>query len=159
MADEDLDLELESEQDNINKVEKRIKTLSEKVKLTSQERDEKTKLLEEKETLLTNTSKERDFYKSFSQVSSKHPGASEYQDKIWERVQKGTDLEEATVAVLYKEGKLQGSPAPTPEKFTAAGGSANTALGNDSDKTPDKMSQDERRAQLLDMESKGEFHL
>lgn len=151
---DDLELELED-----NKVEKRIKTLSDKVRLTSEERDEKAKLLETKEAELANASRERDFYKGFNQVSAKHQGAGEYQDKIWERVQKGVDIEEATVAVLYKEGKLQGTPAPVIERESPAGGSAPTTMTNGGAKTDADMSQAERRAALMEAESKGEFSL
>ena len=158
MAEEDLDLELDTEQDNINRVEKRIKSLSEKVKLTSEERDELKGLNEgltaEKHTL----SKERDFYKGFNQVSAKYPGASEYQDKILEKVNAGYDVEDATISILAKEGKYNPSPAST-ERETAAGGSAATAMSGNDTKTPQEMTQDERKAKLLDLEAKGEFHL
>ena len=155
---EDLDLELDDEQDNINRVEKRIKTLSEKVKLTSEERDElkglNTNLTTEKESL----TKERDFYKDFNQVATKYPGSSEYQDKILEKVNTGYDVEDATIAILAKEGKYQTTPIP-PEKTVAAGGSAATALKGDDGKTPDKMTQEERLNALKEFEAKGEFSL
>src|SRR3990167_965157 len=160
MAEEDeLDLELEEDkQDSINKVEKRIKSLSEKVKLTSEERDElkglNDSLTAEKHTL----SKERDFYKGFNQVSTKYPGASEYQDKILEKVNAGYDVEDATISILAKEGKFNPTQ-PKAEEEKVAGGSASIAMKGGEDKTPEKMSQDERRAALLDFEAKGEFKL
>lgn len=158
MAEEDLDLDLDSEQENINRVEKRIKSLSEKVKLTSEERDEMKGLNESLTTEKQTLSKERDFYKGFNQVSTKYPGANEYQDKILEKVNAGYDVEDATISILAKEGKYNPTQ-PAPEIERAAGGSATTAMkGNDS-KTPQEMSQDERRATLLDMESKGELSL
>ncbi|MEK7112966.1 MAG: hypothetical protein AAB875_06670 [Patescibacteria group bacterium] len=158
MADEELDLELESEESNINKVEKRIKSLSEKVKLTSEERDElkglNDNLTAEKHTL----SKERDFYKGFNQVSTKYPGASDYQDKILEKVNAGYDVEDATISILAKEGKY--TPAQVQvENEKVAGGSASTGITGKADKTPGEMSQDERRSALMDLESKGELHL
>jgi len=156
MAD-DLDLELEDEQENINKVELRIKKLSEKVKLTSEERDEKDKLLQEKESLLANTSKELEFFKGFSKVSAKYQGANEYQDKIWEKVKSGYDVEDATISILAKEGKYT-PQAPKVERESAAGGSASTSM-SDNEKTAQDMSQDERKAALLALEAKGEFHL
>lgn len=155
MADEELDLELDEEKENINKVEKRIKSLSEKVKLTSEERDElkglNDSLTAEKHTL----SKERDFYKGFNQVSTKYPAASEYQDKILEKVNAGYDVEDATVAILNKEGKLN-PVIPVAEKPTVAGGSATTTIKGNA-KTPEEMTQDEREAALKDYEAKGEF--
>src|SRR3990167_5810275 len=157
MADEELDLELD-EQENINKVEKRIKSLSEKVKLTSEERDElkglNDNLTAEKHTL----SKERDFYKGFNQVSAKYPGANEYQDKILEKVNAGYDVEDATISILAKEGKF--SPVvPEIEKETAAGGSAATTIKGEGGKTLAEMTQDEKEAALRDYEAKGEFKL
>lgn len=158
MADEELDLELNDEQENINRVEKRIKSLSEKVKLTSEERDEKDRLLQEKEGKLALASKERDFYKGFNQVSAKYPGASEYQDKILEKVNAGYDVEDATISILAKEGKYNPTQ-PKVEGERVAGGSAVTTMkGNDS-KTPQEMSQDERRAALLDIEAQGGLNL
>jgi len=158
MADEDLDLELDENQENINKVEKRIKSLSEKVKLTSEERDELKGLNESLTTEKQTLSKERDFYKGFNEISTKYPGANEYQDKILEKVNQGYNVEDATISILVKEGKF--TPAPIKvEDVKVAGGSAATAMKGDSGKSPQEMSQDERKAALLDLESKGEFHL
>ena len=158
MADEELDLELDENQENINKVEKRIKSLSEKVKLTSEERDELKGLNDSLTAEKHSLSKERDFYKGFNQVSAKYPGANEYQDKILEKVNQGYEVEDATVAILNREGKL--SPVvPIVGKETAAGGSAATAMKGEGGKTPEEMSQAEREAALRDFEAKGEFHL
>lgn len=159
MADEELDLELEEDQqENINRVEKRIKSLSEKVKLTSTERDELAKAKETETLARATAEKERDFYKGFNQVSTKYPGASEYQDKILEKVNAGYDVEDATISILAKEGKY--TPAPIQaETGRAAGGSAATAMAGSDSKSPQEMSQDELRGALLDLEAKGEFHL
>lgn len=159
MAEEELDLELDTqEQDNINKVEKRIKSLSEKVKLTSEERDTLAKAKEEEANARANAEKERDFYKGFNKVSTKYPGANEYQDKILEKVNAGYDVEDATISILAKEGKF--TPAqPKTESEKVAGGSASTGITGKADKSPSEMSQDERRAQLMDLEAKGELHL
>ncbi len=158
MAEEELDLELEDEENNINKVEKRIKTLSEKVKLTSQERDElkglNDNLTAEKHTL----SKERDFYKGFNQVSTKYPNASEYQDKILEKVNAGYDVEDATISILAKEGKYN-PVQPKVEKEKVAGGSAATSITDKGSKSPQEKPQDERFKALQDLESKGEFKI
>lgn len=157
MADEELDLEFE-EEENINKVEKRIKTLSEKVKLTSEERDELKGLNAELTTEKESITKERDFFKGFNQVATKYQGANEYQDKIWEKVKSGYDVEDATISILAKEGKY--TPAqPVAKGEVAAGGSANTAMRGGEEKTPDKMTQEERRAALMEAEARGEFGL
>ena len=156
MDDNDLDLELE--QDNINKVEKRIKSLSEKVKLTSEERDEikglNEKLNSEKESM----SKERDFYKGFNAISTKYQGASEYQDKIFEKVKAGYDVEDATISILAKEGKYTPTVAVA-ERERAAGGSASIGMTNNDGKSPKEMSQDERHAELLAIEASGGLNL
>jgi hypothetical protein len=158
MAEEELDLELNDEQENINRVEKRIKSLSEKVELTAEERDEKARLLQENEGKLALTSKERDFYKGFNSITTKYPGASEYQDKILEKVNAGYDVEDATISILAKEGKYTPT-APKLDKERVAGGSASTAMSGNDSKTPKEMTQDERRAQLLELESQGGLNL
>lgn len=146
MADEDLELELE---DN-NDVEKRIKDLSRKVKLTSEERDEKQHLLEERDAQLATVGKERDFFKDFSDNVTKYPGASEYKDAIKDKVMSGYTVEDATVAVLAKEGKLTNAPAPVVPKDSPAGGSAVTNVGG-GEKAIDEMTRDEKRAALVEI--------
>lgn len=150
MAEEELNLE----EEEVNKVEKRIKSLSEKVKLTSEERDEKAKLLEQRDAQLADVSKERDFLKGFNQVSAKYQGASEYQDKIYEKVKAGYDVEDAAISILAKEGKYTPSPV---ERETAAGGSAANVVSKGGSKDLKDMSRDEMRAALKEAEAKGEF--
>lgn len=149
--EEELELDLEE-----NKVEKRIKNLSDKVKTTSEERDAKTKLAEEAEIAKTNAEKERDFYKGFNQVSTKHPNATEYQDKIWEKVKAGYELEDATISILAKEGKYTQVETPV-QRESAAGGSAATAMAGMGQKSLSEMSKAEKREALNELESKGEF--
>ncbi len=144
MADE-LELELE-EQEQSSKSEKRIKDLSEKVKLTSEERDEKDKLLQEQAKQLESVQKEADFFKNFNTLSAKYPGATEFQDAIKEKVMSGYDYEDATVSVLNKEGKLSQETATVP--VNPAGGSAATALPSDGEKPIGEMSQAERMEEL-----------
>ncbi len=158
MDNDDLDLNLDDSQDNINRGNQRNKQLADKVITTSKERDDALEKANKAEQDRINSEKERDFYKNFNQVSSKYAGASEYQDKILEKVNAGYDLEDATISILAKEGKYTPTQ-PTIERESAAGGSADIGMTAGSDKTPDKMSQDERRNQLLDLEAKGEFHL
>ena len=156
MADEDLDLELEDE--NITREKDRNKKLADKVKATSEERDTLAKAKEEEAKARVSAEKERDFFKNFNQVSAKYQGASEYQDKILEKVNAGYSVEDATTSILIKEGKY--NPAqPKVESEKAAGGSATTTIKGSDDKTPEKMSQDERRAALLDYEAKGQLSL
>jgi len=161
MAELDIDLDsLEREVDINNKVERRIKDLSEKVRLTSTERDElaqaKQALESEKQVL----SKERDFYASFTDSTAKYPGAHEFKDKIREKVMAGYDVEDATVAVLAKEGKLSSAEsAPVVEKSNPAGGSATTALKGTGQKSIGEMSRDEMRQALMDAETRGDISM
>ncbi len=155
MSDElELDLDENNQEEIISRKDSRIKSLSEKVKLTSEERDalkaEAEKAKAEKDALV----KEAEFYKSFNTVAPKYAGASEYQDKIREKAALGLDVEEATMLVMAKEGKYV-PPAPVIERENVAGGSASTFMSGNEQKTPDKMTQDERLAALRDIESQG----
>lgn len=149
MADEDLGLE---EGEIKNKVEKRIKDLSEKVKTASQERDELSKAKAEAETARASAEKERDFFSSFSDMTGKYPGASEYKDAIKEKVLAGYDPEDATVSVLAKEGKLSNYTPPARTE-SPAGGSASTTMRNEGYKTVGEMTKAEKRAELERMEA------
>src|SRR3990167_10646702 len=121
MADE-IDLDLEGEEPEVKVQDKRIKDLSEKVKLTSQERDELAKGKQQAEADKEIALKEVDFFKNFNPLVSKYQGAAEYQDKIKEKVMAGYDIEDATISILAKEGKFP-SPAP-PKPESPVGGSA-----------------------------------
>src|SRR3990167_10420961 len=125
----DLDLDnIEAQEEKKLLVKDRFAKLSSEFYQTKKEKDEvEVKLKTEAEAKLQ-AEKERDFYKSFSQVSSKHPEATNYQEQILERVNKGMDTEEATVAVLYKEGKLN-VPQPQVDIGNVAGGSAPNTPG------------------------------
>ena len=139
---------VEAVEEDITRDDKRLRTLSSKVEKTSKERDEA-------ETARLAAEKERDFYKGFSGVSTKYPSASEFQDKILEKVNAGYDIEDATVSVLNKEGKLT-APPPTPPA-NAAGGSAITDISAGGSKTVADMTQAERRQALLDAEKRGDI--
>jgi hypothetical protein len=159
MTDElELDLGEDNSEEIINRKDKRIKSLSEKYESSEKEKAELAKAKEEAEAKATAAQKDADFFKGFSQVSSKYQGAGEYQDKIREKVMAGYDVEDAAISILAKEGKLQGAPTPTP-RDTAAGGSASMGITGGMEKSPDEMTQDERLATLKDMESKGELRL
>ena len=121
--------------------EERITQLSEKVRLTSAERDEKDRLLGE-------VTKERDFYSGFSEVVTTNPLAKDHKDDILAKVKLGYTVEDATFAVLGKAGKL-GQNAPKPaEPMNPAGGSAVINPSPSEDKKPSEMTQAERRAAL-----------
>lgn len=127
--------------------EARIKQLSEKVRLTSEERDEKDRLLNESKTKITELERENAFNSGFVDVLSTHSQAKDHKDDIKAKVLSGMSVEDATFAVLGKAGKL-GNQAPV-ETPNPAGGSATTQLpANGGAKTPSEMTQEERRAQL-----------
>lgn len=125
--------------------EDRIKQLSEKVELTAKERDEKEKLLNESNTKIANLEKENAFNSGFADMLGTHSAAKDHKDEIKTKVLSGYSVEDATLAVLAKAGKLSATPTATPQ---VAGGSAATAIPQNGQKSPQEMSQAERRAQL-----------
>lgn len=159
MAEDELDLNLEeNNNEEITRKDNRIKSLSDKVKATAEERDAKAKALEEAEAKAKVAQADAEFFKTFNKVSAKFSGANDYQDKIREKVALGLDVEEATMLVLAKEGKY--SPPVQPlVRESAAGGSAATGITDSVEKKPGQMSRDELRAQLQEIESRGEKFL
>lgn len=159
--DDNLDLNLdeldqiEQNADSKLKVRNRIEKLSEKVKTEAQAREEAEARLKAEAEAKAQAEKERDFFKNFSQVSSKHPGAADFQDQILERVNKGYDVEDAALAVLAKEGRLQAPVLETPRPDNVAGGSASTVLPETGDKRVEEMTHEEKREALLQMEKEG----
>ncbi len=122
-----------------NRSEERIKQLSDKVELTSKERDEKNALLE-------SSNRERDFYKGYADIVSTQPAAKDHQEEIKEKVLKGYSVQDATFAVLGAAGKIGGNqPTASPQ---VAGGSASTTVTQSSDKPVAEMTQAERRERL-----------
>ena len=153
--------ELDLDLDNIEAQEKQKLLVKDRFAKLSSDYSQTKKEKEEAEAKVTTESqarlqaeKERDFFKSFSQISSKHPEAANYQDQILERVNKGMDTEEATVAVLYKEGKLN-TLTPQPEIGNIAGGSAPNTPGVE--KEYHDMSLEEKREVMLGLEKTGEL--
>lgn len=125
----------------------RYKDLADKVKTTAEERDAANTAKEAAE-------KELNFYKGFSKVSSKpeYQAASEYQDKIKEKVLSGYDMEDATISVLGKAGKLGNFTAPS-QRESPTGGSATTTMNQGGDKTIAEMTRAEKREALLQGEA------
>ena len=155
MADENIDETLEENTEDIedlddssgNKVEKRIKGLSQKVKVTSDERD---KLVIERDT----AKKEVEFYSSFSNATDKYPLAKDFKDKIKEKVLAGYTVEDATVAVLASEGKLTATP---PATESPAGGSAVNPPSSGGPKPLEEMTREEKREEVLKAVERGEI--
>ncbi len=140
--DEEVVEEIKPEPPKPTRPEMRLKDLSEKVETTAKERDEAT-------AKALAAEKEVEFYKGFSKVSSKYEGAADYQDKILEKVNSGYDLEDATISVLAKAGKLQNAPTA---RQSPAGGSASTAIQAGDDKPVGEMTTAEKREKLLEYE-------
>lgn len=158
---EELDLDLndfgQSEEDIRNKgVEKRIKSLSEKVRQTSEERDELVKAKEQAEQEKSGAIKERDFYASFADSTAKYPEANAFKDSIKEKVMSGYTVEDATVAVLAKEGKLQNYTPPVANETVAGGSAVNQPLQGGT-KPMGEMTRDEKRAALLEAVERGDI--
>ena|SRR3990167_6713694 len=154
MADGELNLEDEQ----TNKVEKRIKDLSSKVETTSQERDEFAELNKQKDEQLAQKDKEIGFLGSFGDVLSKFPQAAEHRDKIKEKFMSGYSTEDAVVAVLNAEGKLTAGTTPAPKAGDIAGGSA-VNQPNLGDKSLEEMSRDEKRAALEEAVARGDISI
>lgn len=137
--------------------EKRIKQLSEKVRLTSEERDEQARLLKAEGDKNTELIRERDFYQGFSDVVSTNPAAKDHRDEILSKVKSGYTVEDATFAVLGKAGKLS---QPKLEVVSPAGGSATTTPPQGgTQKTVAEMTQAERKAALIEAQSRGDITL
>lgn len=126
----------------------RIKELSNKVKITSAERDELAATKVTLETERDSAVKETNFYKSYADSAVKYPAAKEHQDEIKAKVLAGYDMEDAFVSVLAKAGKLN-PETQRPDKISAAGGSASTTTQNNGgQKSVSEMTQAERREAL-----------
>ena len=149
------EIELDEEIQPESKVEKRIKQLSNKVKLTSSERDELVKGKQKLETERDTAKKEVEFYSSFSDTTDKYPNAKEYKDKIKEKVLAGYSVEDAAVAVLAKEGKLDAIKAVE----NPAGGSALNPPMLGEPKPLNDMSREEKRTAIIEAEKKGDISL
>lgn len=109
MDEQDLDLDFDNIESNVEKKVKaknRFAQLSEKVINTSKERDEAIAQAKAEADAKAAAERERDFFKDLSANISKYPNAGEYQDKILEKVKSGYATDDAIVAVLAKEGKL-----------------------------------------------------
>lgn len=121
--------------------DKRIKNLSEKVEMTSKERDE-FKLKAEQ------ASREAGFYKDFNGMIAKYPQAAELQDKIKEKVMGGYSVADATAAVLVNEGRF--TQSPTPVEAPVGGSAVNQPA--QTKKSVGEMSQAERLEALKQAE-------
>ncbi len=156
---EEFELDLEGSED-INKTELRIKNLSSKVRETATERDEAKAATEVAEARAAAAEKKAEFLGSFTEVSSKYQGATEFRDAIEEKVLGGYSVEDATVSVLNANNRLipQQQQVEAPRPITAGGGSAATMIpDNGLSKSVQEMTQAERREALTNPEIQGEL--
>ena len=160
MADElDLD-QLDSDQEEKYRGDKRIKDLSEKVRLTLEERDEKNRLLGERDKKIADLEKENAFNTGFVDILAGHPAAKDHKDDIKAKVLSGYSVEDAAFAVLGKAGKLsQQAPPPPPKLENPAGGSAVNQPITGGEKKINELTREEKRAKLLEAEARGDISI
>lgn len=158
---EDLELDLgDDSQPEEHPIDKRIEKLSEKVKLTSKERDDLDRLNKEKDAEIANLKKDIDFRNSFGTVLTKYPDVSTHQDKVKELVSKGYSIDDAAVSVLIAEGKYTPPKRETTSNMSSpAGGSAPIQPITGGEKSVSDMTRDEKRAKLLEAEQRGDLGL
>ena len=155
MTDRNKDLNLDDEGSE-GLTDKRIKDLSSKVKMASEERDTEATARKTAEAEKVAAQKEVEFYKGFSTTTATYPNAKDHVEDIKLKVLAGYSVEDATVSVLAKAGKL--TTEPIDKIQSGAGGSASSTVRSEGGKKdPWNMSQADRRAALVDLESKGEF--
>ncbi len=108
-----------------SRAEERIQQLSDKVQLTAKERDEMKSLVGERDKTIAELQRENSFNSGFSDMLGTYSAAKDHKDEIKTKVLAGYTVEDATLAVLGKAGKL-GAQAPQPTPPQVAGGSATT---------------------------------
>ena len=153
-VEEQEDIELDDEIQPENKVEKRIKQLSNKVKLTSKERDELAKANEKLKLERDTLKKDSEFSSSFSD-SPHYQVAKDYKDEIRKKVSGGYSVEDAVVAVLAKEGKLDAIKATE----SPAGGSATNPPMSGEQKPLKDMTLGEKREEVLKAMERGDINV
>ena len=146
---------LEVQSDEKLKVKNRFQQLSDKVATTSKERDDALAKAQAEAEAKSQLEKERDFYKDFSVNVSKYPAASEFQDKILEKVRSGYSTEDAMVAVLNKEGRLNPPTEVKHQQSQAEGGSALTSIPMD--KNMNNMTTAEKYEALMEADKNGDL--
>ncbi len=160
MENDELNLDgLEMQVEEKLKVKNRFEKLSEKVITVGKEKDAEIEARKRVENERDSLSKERDFFRDFSKNVTKYPSATDYQDKILEKVRGGYSTEDAMVSVLAKEGKLNASaPAVQNQQshnISVEGGSAPTNF--EGTKSIKDMTVAEKLAALSDADKSGDL--
>lgn len=127
-----------------NPAEDRIKQLSNKVETTAKERDDEKALRAQDQQRIAELERENSFSTNYADMLSTYPSAKDHKDDIKGKVMSGYTVEDATLAVLGKAGKLGSAPPPP----RVAGGSADTAMSGGASKEMKDMTQAEKRAVL-----------
>jgi hypothetical protein len=154
------ELDLNQDTTEINRTQERIIKLNSEAKEAKEAAAAAQAGQEAAEAAKAAAEKERDFYASFTESAVKFPGATEYKDKIKEKVMAGYSTEDATVAVLNSEGKLtQSTPAPAPQQPAAGGSAVNNLPAGGTTKSLSEMTRDEKRQALIESEKRGDISL
>lgn len=154
MENQELD-KLQEDINSKNAVEERFINLNKRAKDAEDAKAQAEKARAESEAKLAQMEKETNFLNSFSDVSAKFPTASEFKDKIKDKVMtSGYSVDDATVAVLHAEGRLTSFPI---QQGNVAGGSAPNQIVQTGNKTVKEMSSDERWATLREAEKRGDI--
>lgn len=145
---------IEEDINNKNAVEERFKNLVGGKKEAEAKAEEALKGKAESDAKLATLEKETSFLNSFSDVTAKFPTASEFKDKIRDKVMSGYSVDDATVSTLVAEGKYT---APQALRETVAGGSAPNQIIGGGIKPVAEMNKEERWSALREAEKRGEI--
>lgn len=132
-------------------IDSRVSNLTEKLKTETEEKARLAQEVADANAKVQSLEKENAFNSSFSDSTSQYPQASEYKDAIKEKVLAGYSVEDATVSVLAKEGKLTSQPT----RENIAGGSATNAMQAEGTKSLRDMERADKRAALIEAENEG----
>lgn len=157
MEETDLNLDtIEKEITNKNAVEDRMRNLKQREVDALRKVEEESKAKQEALDKLATLEKDTSFLNTFTDITAKFPTASEFKDKIKEKVNAGYSVDDATVAVLVAEGKYT---PPVARAENVSGGSAPNQITNQSTKTVTDMSGSERWDALREAEKRGDIGL
>lgn len=146
--------QIEEEADRKLKAKNRFQDLSEKVRQEAQAKEAAEAKAKAESEARASAEQERDFFKNFAQVSSKYQGSAEYQDKVFEKVKSGYDLEDAIIATMARENKAPVN-AGVQSTMQPEGGSALTQVSES--QGLNDMSAADKLAQLQELEKSGEL--
>lgn len=143
---------MENEEIKSNAVEERMTNLNKRAKEAEEAKAQALKEKADSDAKVAQMEKENNFLNSFTDISAKFPGATEFKDKIREKVMSGYSAEDATVSILHSEGKLSPSKVEN-----VSGGSAPNQLNTPPTETlQDLVKSGKVWETLKDLENKGE---